>query len=65
LVLSSEKVPEGWTITDKFTMVLDTAGLNVTELTVFLAGAVSMSCVVGRIASSLCSTAFPPQPVSI
>lgn len=29
---ASEKDPEGWGATDKFTVVLETAGLNATEL---------------------------------
>ena len=32
---SSEKDPEGWSATDKFTMVLETAGLNATELSAY------------------------------
>jgi len=31
VVMASEKDPEGWTGTDKFTVVLEIAGLNVTE----------------------------------
>jgi len=34
-VPASEKNPEGWTATDKFTVVLETAGLNVTELSAY------------------------------
>jgi transposase len=32
VVAASEKDPEGWSATDKFTVVLETAGLNATEL---------------------------------
>ena len=32
---ASEKDPEGWGATDKFTVVLETAGLNVTELSAY------------------------------
>jgi len=32
VVPASERDPEGWTATDKFTVVLETAGLNVTKL---------------------------------
>ena len=32
MVPSSEKAPEGWTAADKFTVVLESAGLNATEL---------------------------------
>jgi transposase-like protein len=32
VVPASEKDPEGWGATDKFTVVLETAGLNATEL---------------------------------
>ncbi len=32
VVLASEKEPEGWSAADKFTVVLETAGLNDTEL---------------------------------
>jgi transposase len=32
---ASEKDPEGWSATDKFTLVLDTAGLNATELSAY------------------------------
>jgi len=35
VVPASEKDPEGWTATDKFTVVLETAGLNVTELSAY------------------------------
>ncbi len=35
VVPASEKDPEGWSATDKFTMVLETAGLNATELSAF------------------------------
>jgi transposase len=31
----SEKEPEGWDSTDKFTVVLETAGLNATELSAY------------------------------
>ncbi len=33
VVPASEKEPEGWSAADKFTVVLETAGLNATELT--------------------------------
>ena len=32
VVPASEKEPEGWSAADKFTVVLETAGLNATEL---------------------------------
>ena len=32
VVPAAEKDPEGWGATDKFTVVLETAGLNATEL---------------------------------
>jgi len=32
---ASEKVPEGWGATDKITVVLETAGLNATELSAY------------------------------
>jgi transposase-like protein len=32
VVPASEKEPEGWNAADKFTVVLETAGLNATEL---------------------------------
>ena len=32
---ASEKEPEGWSAADKFTVVLETAGLNVTELSAY------------------------------
>ena len=32
---ASEKDPEGWGATDKFTVVLETAGLNATELSAY------------------------------
>jgi transposase-like protein len=32
VVLASDTAPEGWSATDKFTVVLETAGLNATEL---------------------------------
>ena len=35
VVPASEKHPEGWGATDKFTVVLETAGLNATELSAF------------------------------
>ena len=35
VVPASEKEPEGWGATDKFTVVLETAGLNVTELSAY------------------------------
>ena len=34
-VLASEKEPEGWSAADKFTVVLETAGLNATELSAY------------------------------
>jgi hypothetical protein len=34
-VPASEKDPEGWGATDKFTVVLETAGLNATELSAY------------------------------
>ena len=34
-VPSSEKDPDGWSATDKFTVVLETAGLNDTELSAY------------------------------
>ena len=36
VVPASEKDPEGWSATDKFTVVLETAGLNATELSAYL-----------------------------
>jgi transposase-like protein len=35
VVPASEKEPEGWGSTDKFTVVLETAGLNATELSAY------------------------------
>ena len=35
VVPESEKAPEGWSSVDKFTMVLESAGLNATELGAF------------------------------
>jgi transposase len=35
VVPASEKDPEGWSTTDKFTVVLETAGLNATELSAY------------------------------
>jgi hypothetical protein len=35
VVPTSEKDPEGWGTTDKFTVVLETAGLNATELSAY------------------------------
>ena len=35
VVPASEKDPEGWGATDKFTVVLETAGLNPTELSAY------------------------------
>jgi transposase len=35
VVPASEKDPEGWGATGKFTVVLDTAGLNATELSAY------------------------------
>ena len=32
---ASEKDPEGWSATDKFSVVLETAGLNATELSAY------------------------------
>ena len=32
---ASEKEPEGWSATDKFTVVLETASLNITELSAY------------------------------
>jgi hypothetical protein len=34
-VPASEKDPEGWSAADKFTVVLETAGLNATELSAY------------------------------
>ncbi len=34
-MLASEKDPEGWGASDKFTVVLETAGLNATELSAY------------------------------
>jgi transposase len=35
VVPASDKDPEGWGATDKFTVVLETAGLNATELSAY------------------------------
>jgi transposase-like protein len=35
VVPESEKEPEGWSAADKFTVVLETAGLNATELSAY------------------------------
>ena len=35
VVPSSEKEPEGWSAADKFTVVLESAGLNATELSAY------------------------------
>jgi len=35
VVLASEKEPEGWTAGDKFTVVMETAGLDATELSTY------------------------------
>ncbi len=35
VVPSSEKEPEGWSTTDKFTVVLESSGLNATELSAY------------------------------
>ena len=35
VVPASEKEPEGWSTSDKFTVVLETAGLNATELSAY------------------------------
>ena len=35
VVPASEKEPEGWSAADKFTVVLETAGLNPTELSAY------------------------------
>jgi len=35
MVPASEKEPEGWSATDRFTVVLETAGLNVTEVSAY------------------------------
>ena len=32
---ASEKEPEGWSTSDKFTVVLETAGLNATDLSAY------------------------------
>ena len=32
---ASEKDPDGWSAVDKFTVVLETAGLNATELSAY------------------------------
>ena len=32
---ASEKEPEGWSTSDQFTVVLETAGLNATELSAY------------------------------
>jgi transposase len=38
VVPASEKEPEGWNAADKFTVVLETAGLNATELSGYCRG---------------------------
>ena len=35
MVPASAKDPEGWSAADKFTLVLETAGLNATELSAY------------------------------
>ena len=35
VVPASEKEPEGWSAADKFTVVLESAGLNATELSAY------------------------------
>ncbi len=35
VVPASEKDPDGWSAADKFTVVLETAGLNATELSAY------------------------------
>ena len=35
MVLASEKEPEGWSTADKLTVVIETAGLNATELSAY------------------------------
>jgi transposase-like protein len=35
VVPASEKEPEGWSTADKFTVVLETAGLNATEMSAY------------------------------
>ena len=35
VVPASQKDPEGWSAADKFTVVLETAGLNATELSAY------------------------------
>ena len=35
VVPASEKDPDGWSATDKFTVVLETAGLNATKLSAY------------------------------
>jgi len=35
VVPASEKEPDGWSAADKFTVVLETAGLNATELSAY------------------------------
>lgn len=35
VVLASQREPEGWSAADKFTVVLETAGLNATELSAY------------------------------
>jgi len=36
VVPASEKDPDGWSAADKFTVVIETAGLNATELSAYL-----------------------------
>jgi transposase-like protein len=43
VVPASEKDPDGWSAADKFTVVLETAGLNATELSAYCRGAGSVS----------------------
>jgi transposase len=43
VVQASDKAPEGWSVTDKFTVVLATAGLNATELSAYCRGPCSPS----------------------
>ena len=35
VVPASEKKPEGWSAADKFTVMLETVGLNATELSAY------------------------------
>ena len=44
VVPASEKEPDGWSAADKFTVVLETAGMNATELSAYCReGACSLS----------------------